>query len=91
MDEPAAAIAAAPASPRRPSGMWSWILLIVFTFFIVYPLSIGPVFALLRKNTNNDIPAAFEIFYSPVLYACEVSPVVNDLMTKYVKLWGWDD
>jgi hypothetical protein len=54
--------------------------------FIVYPLSIGPVY---RIDLRNHPKAAHILgaVYAPLLGVAEQSRPFNDALVEYVKLW----
>ena len=79
--------AASPASLRTPSGMGSWILLIFFTFFVVYPASIGPSIVLYNRSNNPTTQAIIVAIYRPVLYVCDKFRPAEKVMEAYAEWW----
>lgn len=82
----AEAIAAAPASPRKPSGMFSYLLLIVF-LLVIYVLGLGPAVKYHRAHQGTATAKAIRTIYSPVVRLCMISPTFENLLRDYVGLW----
>lgn len=86
----AEAIAAAPASPRKPSGMFSYLLLIVFLVFVVYPLSVGPVVWFYSRYPNTPGGRQIENLYEPLEMLCRHSRLANEWAEYYMRFWSAD-
>jgi len=86
----AEAIAAAPASPRKPSGMFSYLLLIVFLVVVVYPLSVGPVVWLYSRYPNTPGERQISNLYRPLGMLCRHSRLASEWAESYMRLWHAD-
>lgn len=67
--------------------MWSGIMFIVFTCFVVYPASVGPAIVLHRRSASAPVKQAIETFYHPLLFACDRLPVFGNLIFAYAEWW----
>lgn len=83
----AEAIAAAPASPRKPSGMFSYLLLIVFTFILLYVICVGPAVWVYYHNRGTPVARVIETIYTPLFEVCASNEFAEDSLMKYVGLW----
>jgi hypothetical protein len=83
------AIAASPASPRKPSGMFSYLLLIVF-LVVIYVLGIGPAVKFDRTYPGTTASNAIRTIYRPIGRLCMIYPPLEDLLKGYVAFWVGD-
>lgn len=69
---------------RRPTFIsrlkWWWI------FLTWYVLSIGPLYWQWHHATVQGEGAFFEVFYRPLVYACEFRPF-GAVVNAYIELW----
>jgi hypothetical protein len=70
---------------RTGYSLWTWLVL-VWTSFVFYVLSIGPVAALLKDANWSTIEIALA-FYAPVIWLYDHTPLKGPL-DAYVGLWG---
>jgi hypothetical protein len=82
----AEAIAATPASPRKPSGMFSYLLLIVFPV-VIYVLGMGPAVKIHRALPGSTAAKAVEVTYGPLEQICRRYDPAYNLLSAYVGLW----
>lgn len=83
----AEAIAAAPASPRKPSGMFSYFLVITVFLVVIYVLALGPAVKYYRAHQGTAAAKAIRTIYDPVVRLCMISPSVENLLNRYIGLW----
>lgn len=71
----------------RPLSRWAWIL--VPSFLVAYPLSIGPVAKLARSGAMSMSLAMWleRYFYGPLVFVSELIPGLAWLLRGYVELW----
>jgi hypothetical protein len=82
----AEAIAAAPTSPRKPSGMFSYLLLIVF-LVVIYVLALGPAVKYYRAHQGTAAAKAIRTIYDPIVRLGMISPPIAELLARYIDLW----
>lgn len=75
------------ARELRPLSRWAWML--VPSFLVAYPLSIGPVARLARSGAiPMSVAMSLEkYFYGPLIFVCELIPGLAWLLRGYVELW----
>ncbi len=65
--------------------LWTWLVL-VWSAFVFYVLSIGPVAALVKDADWSTIEVVLTL-YSPVIWIYDHTPLKGPL-DAYVRLWG---
>ena len=71
--------------------MFSCLLIVIFTVFVVYPLSIGPAVVVHDRAESATVKQVIEFFYRPLLFASERIPVVGEFVFSYAGYWEFDD
>ena len=84
--EESGTIAAAPAPPRRPSGIWSSVFVVVLTLLLLYPLSVGPAAGFYRNNPNAPGLSAAVVFYAPLETVAQQG-MLGDMLMSYIEWW----
>ncbi len=82
----AEAIAAAPASPRKPPGMFSYLLFIVFPV-VIYVLGTGPAVKYQEAYPGTAAAKAIDVAYLPLIELSMIYPPIENLLKGYVGLW----
>jgi hypothetical protein len=86
----AEAIAAAPASPRKPSGMFSYFLVITVFLVVIYVLGMGPAVKYHRAFPGTAAANVLESIYAPFEQLCMTYPPAYKLLKGYMSLWVGD-
>ncbi|HEV3298856.1 MAG TPA: hypothetical protein VG055_04420 [Planctomycetaceae bacterium] len=68
---------------RRPKGWIGWAFLVL----LMYPLSVGPVTALLERVNSPTLWHAYPVAYSPLWWASGSSESLTTLLIDYVFWW----
>ncbi|MBX3436239.1 MAG: hypothetical protein KF861_02030 [Planctomycetaceae bacterium] len=64
-----------------------WPVLMVLVLLIGYPLSTGPVVWLAERGHIDENNPVWGSVYVPLLYVCEESPFILELMERYIRFW----
>uniref|UniRef100_A0A7C2JYW3 Uncharacterized protein n=1 Tax=Schlesneria paludicola TaxID=360056 RepID=A0A7C2JYW3_9PLAN len=75
----------APKPPKRRR-FRHWALRFAWAW-LIYTLSIGPMFWMWFEAMYVDGPKWIFAFYLPLLIACELCPPFGWLVNEYINLW----
>jgi len=74
---------------RKKPGVAFWgtvTIVVLAALLVVYPLSVGPVFAVTTHEVLLGEKDAVDRFYEPLFRACD-SPSANAWLWWYIHLW----
>ena len=72
----------------KPRRRWPTYLAIVLVLvFVVYPLSVGPVFVLMVRFGNDACGKLYTVFYAPLFICAESNAVIGDSINEYGRWW----
>jgi hypothetical protein len=74
--------------PKKRS--WGWIGWALFTVFVLYPLSIGPVTLLIERTWNRPLENAYRVIYSPLEVVVDAWDPLGELLIQYILWWDPD-
>jgi hypothetical protein len=72
----------------RPRGRGAWLIaFVLICVLVIYPLSIGPAYALLDYTGNPEaLSMAPGIVYMPLILICQVTGITQPL-SDYIEWW----
>jgi hypothetical protein len=68
----------------RGGRAWIWW---ATALLVMYPLSMGPAYWAVSRFGNGDAIPSYLAFYSPIIWACRRSTVLEKIVTRYGRLW----
>lgn len=75
-------------SPRASLGLWLGGAGLMLLLPVLYVASTGPFIWLVEHNWISEPTAEYlQYVYTPLIIACEYSPLIQGLFEKYGSLW----